>query len=124
MRNLLIATYLLASACTSAPGTPTEPPVLQVTSPERSLIQDHAGQLVVTGTVAPNEKGAAVSKVMVNNVPAVVGADGSWTAVVDIKPGATFQAGKAGSYTVGKDGEIVYGKPLIFTKENVDKAGF
>jgi hypothetical protein len=90
MRNLLIATSLLASACTSGPGTPAEPPVLQVTSPERSLIQDHAGQLVVTGTVAPNDKGVAVSKVMVNNVPAVVGADGSWTAVLDIKPGATL----------------------------------
>ena len=90
MRTLLIATSLLASACTSGPGTPTEPPVLQVTSPERSLIQDHAGQLVVTGTVAPNSKGVAVSKVMVNNVPAVVGADGTFTAVIDIQPGATL----------------------------------
>lgn len=90
MRNLLIATSLLASACTSGPSAPTEPPVLQVTSPERSLIQDHAGQLVVTGTVAPNSKGAAVSKVMVNNVPAVVGADGTFTAVIDVKPGATL----------------------------------
>jgi rhamnose transport system substrate-binding protein len=41
-----------------------------------------------------------------------------------IKPGVTFQAGKAGTYTVGTDGEIVYGKPMIFTKDNVDKAGF
>jgi hypothetical protein len=90
MRNLLIATSLLASACTSGPGTPKEPPVLKVTSPERSLIQDHAGQLVVTGTVAPNSKGIAVQKVMVNNVPATVGADGSFTAVIDVKPGATL----------------------------------
>jgi rhamnose transport system substrate-binding protein len=43
---------------------------------------------------------------------------------LEIKPGATFQAGHAGSYTVGEDGEIVYGKPLIFTKDTVDKAGF
>ena len=43
---------------------------------------------------------------------------------LDIKPGVTFTAGKAGSYTVGEQGEIVYGKPLIFTKETVDKAGF
>jgi hypothetical protein len=89
MRNLLIATTLLA-ACTSAPSIVPEPPVLQVTSPERSLIQDHAGQLVVTGTVAPNSTGTAVSKVMVNNVPAVVGADGSFTAVIDVKAGATL----------------------------------
>ena len=37
---------------------------------------------------------------------------------------AEFTAGKAGTYTVGKDGEIVYGKPMIFTKDTVDKAGF
>jgi len=43
---------------------------------------------------------------------------------LEIKSGVTFTAGKAGTYTVGKDGEIVYGKPLIFTKETVDKAGF
>ncbi len=43
---------------------------------------------------------------------------------LEIKPGATFTAGKAGTYTVGQDGEIVYGKPLIFTKDTVDKAGF
>jgi len=43
---------------------------------------------------------------------------------LDIKPGVTFTAGKAGSSTVGEQGEIVYGKPLIFTKETVDKAGF
>jgi rhamnose transport system substrate-binding protein len=43
---------------------------------------------------------------------------------LEIKPGVKFEAGKAGTYTVGKDGEIVYGKPLIFTKDTVDKAGF
>lgn len=43
---------------------------------------------------------------------------------LDIKPGATFAAGKAGIYKVGEGGEIVYGKPLIFTKDTVDKAGF
>jgi rhamnose transport system substrate-binding protein len=43
---------------------------------------------------------------------------------LQIKEGATFEAGKAGKYTVGKDGEIVYGKPMVFTKETVDKAGF
>jgi rhamnose transport system substrate-binding protein len=31
---------------------------------------------------------------------------------LEVKPDVTFQAGKAGQYTIGKDGEIVYGKPL------------
>ena len=43
---------------------------------------------------------------------------------LDLTPGTTFEAGKAGSYTVGEGGEIVYGKPLMFTKDNVDDAGF
>jgi rhamnose transport system substrate-binding protein len=32
---------------------------------------------------------------------------------LDPKPGTTFKAGKAGEYTVGDGGEIVYGKPLM-----------
>ena len=43
---------------------------------------------------------------------------------LDLKPGTTFKAGKAGEYTVGEGGEIVYGKPLMFTKENVDQFNF
>jgi rhamnose transport system substrate-binding protein len=43
---------------------------------------------------------------------------------LDVKPGVTFKAGKAGEYTIGDGGEIVYGKPLLFTKDNVDKFNF
>jgi len=92
MRTLFLATglTLLASACTDGPAPLPPPPVLKVTSPQRSLIQDHAGQITVTGTVTPGVKGAAVSKVMVNDVAAVVGADGSFSAVVTVKPGASL----------------------------------
>jgi rhamnose transport system substrate-binding protein len=38
--------------------------------------------------------------------------------------GAKFKAGKLGEFTVGKDGEIVYGKPIIFTPENIDQYKF
>ena len=43
---------------------------------------------------------------------------------LDVKEGVSLDAGKAGKYTIGKDGEIVYGKPLIFTKETIDKYNF
>lgn len=89
MRNLLLASTLL-SACTSGPAPLPDPPVLHVTSPSRSLIQDHAGAVTVTGTVAPNAKGVAVSKVSVNGVDAIVGADGSFSAVVNVPAGATL----------------------------------
>src|SRR3569623_819917 len=89
MRNLLLASTLL-SACTSGPAPLPDPPVLHVTSPSRSLIQDHAGAVTVAGTVAPNAKGVAVTKVSVNGVDAVVGTDGSFSAIVNVPAGATL----------------------------------
>ena len=57
-----------------------DPPVLKITSPKRSLIQDGAGRVTVTGTVTPNELSAEpVEKVLVNNVQATLNADGSFT---------------------------------------------
>ncbi|MFA6507471.1 MAG: autoinducer 2 ABC transporter substrate-binding protein [Treponemataceae bacterium] len=38
--------------------------------------------------------------------------------------GSKVKAGKLGEFTVGKDGEIVYGKPLIFTPQNIDEYKF
>lgn len=94
MRNLLLATSLTllasASACSEQIGELPDPPVLKVTSPERSLIRDGAGQLLVMGTVAPNVDGVPVKSVKVNGVSAVVGADGQFNAMLDIKPGATL----------------------------------
>ena len=43
---------------------------------------------------------------------------------LDVTPGTKFKAGKAGEYTVGDGGEIVYGKPLMFTKDNIDQFNF
>jgi rhamnose transport system substrate-binding protein len=41
-----------------------------------------------------------------------------------IEEGTTFTAGSAGEFTVGVDGEIVYGRPLVFTPENMDEYDF
>ena len=91
MRNFVLASLLVASACNPNIGEDRDPPDLKVTSPQRSLIRDHAGTLVVTGTVAPNASTLAqVKKVTVNNVPATLNADGTFTASIDLKPGATL----------------------------------
>jgi hypothetical protein len=94
MRPFLFATslsLLAATACTDAPAELKDPPILKVTSPQRSLIQSGAGAVVVTGTVTPNEEsGEAIEKVLVNNVQATLHADGTFTATVSIKPGATL----------------------------------
>jgi hypothetical protein len=102
MRNLLTVTGLtfLAAACDGGPTPPKDPPVLKVTSPQRSLVQSAAGSLTVQGTVAPSDNNVAVDKVLVNDVQATVAADGSFTATVQIQPGATL----IHTVATGKDG--------------------
>jgi rhamnose transport system substrate-binding protein len=43
---------------------------------------------------------------------------------ITAEQGQVVDAGKHGKYTVGKDGEVQYNKPLIFTKANIDKYTF
>ncbi|GII01367.1 rhamnose ABC transporter substrate-binding protein [Planobispora takensis] len=38
--------------------------------------------------------------------------------------GEKFKAGKLGEYTVGADGEVLLGKPTVFTKDNIDDFDF
>jgi hypothetical protein len=94
MRNLLLTTglgLLALSGCTDTAAELKDPPVLKVTSPSRSLIQGQAGLVQVTGTVTPNEiSGESIEKVLVNNVQATVNADGTFSAMVQVKPGATL----------------------------------
>ncbi|HEX6542282.1 MAG TPA: rhamnose ABC transporter substrate-binding protein [Ktedonobacterales bacterium] len=40
------------------------------------------------------------------------------------KEGDTFTAGTLGSYTVGKDGEVLLGKPTVFDSANIDQFNF
>ncbi len=89
MRTLLLAPALLI-ACGSGPAELKDPPILKVTSPQRSLVKNGAGDIQVTGTVAPNLDGIPVQKVSVNGVTANLNADGSWQATVQVQEGASF----------------------------------
>ena len=40
------------------------------------------------------------------------------------KTGDTFKAGKLGSFTVGKDGTVLLGKPYTFDKSNIGNFNF
>jgi rhamnose transport system substrate-binding protein len=46
------------------------------------------------------------------------------TGKITAKEGQVVDAGEHGKYTVGKDGEVDYNKPLIFTKDNIDDYSF
>jgi hypothetical protein len=94
MRNLLTVatglTLMAFSGCTDAPGQLPDPPVLKITSPQRSLVQGSAGKIMVTGTANPNPEGVALKSVMVNGVTAQLNADGTFTAQVQIQAGASL----------------------------------
>jgi hypothetical protein len=94
MRNLLTIvpalSLLVAVGCDGGPADYRDPPILKVTSPQRSLIQSGAGEITVTGTVAPNLDGVPVQKVLVNNVAANLNGDGTWQATIQVGEGATF----------------------------------
>jgi rhamnose transport system substrate-binding protein len=46
------------------------------------------------------------------------------TGVITAEEGQVIDAGDAGTYTVGKDGEVLYDKPLMFTADNIDDYDF
>ena len=81
------ALLLLVMAACVVGATPP-PPELTVTSPERGLVQGGGGQIMVAGIARPGSDGAAIARVTVNREPARLAADGSFTAIVDVPPGA------------------------------------
>lgn len=46
------------------------------------------------------------------------------TGEITAEEGQVIDAGEAGTYTVGKDGEVLYDKPLTFTADNIDDYDF
>jgi hypothetical protein len=80
----------LTAGCDSGPAGAKEPPVLKITTPTRGLLQGHAGQLMVSGTVEPSASGAPIEKVLVNNVQASLGSDGGFSAQIEVGEGATL----------------------------------
>jgi len=126
MRNLLTVTtgFLLVAACDSGPGAAPEPPVLKVTSPQRSLVQAGTAEIIVTGTVAPSVDGDPVEKVLVNNVQATVNPDGSFKASIQVQPGATLihTVARATNGGEAKDTRAVHAGDLRPNGTNVERA--
>lgn len=88
MRTLAISTGVLFLATAAACKAQVPPPVLRITSPERSMVQREAGPILVTGTATPSTSGDRVVKVVVNQVEATLRPDGSFTAMLDAPRGA------------------------------------
>jgi hypothetical protein len=125
MRNLLsLAPALLAIGCTGGPDPYREPPILKVTSPQRALVQQGAGQITVTGTVEPNADGTPVEKVLVNNVQANLNGDGTWQATIQVPEGATLIETVARDQAGGQafDTRAVHAGQIRNVGRNIDNA--
>ena len=94
----------------------------------------YKGKVAVTGLGLPNQmrqyvKDGTVKKFSLWN-PADIGYLAAYAGAalasgqITGAEGDKFSAGKLGSYTVGKDGEIVLGPPTEFTADNIDKFNF
>jgi len=94
----------------------------------------YKGKVAVTGLGLPNQmrqyvKDSTVKKFALWN-PADIGYLAAYAGAalssgqITGAEGDKFSAGKLGSYTVGKDGEIVLGPPTEFTADNIDKFNF
>lgn len=94
----------------------------------------YKGKVAITGLGTPNQmrkfvKDGTVAQFALWN-PEDVGYLGGYAAaalasdVITGKEGESFEAGKLGQKTIGKDGEIVLGPPTTFTEENIDKFDF
>jgi rhamnose transport system substrate-binding protein len=92
------------------------------------------GKVQITGLGLPNQmreyvKDGTVKKFALWN-PADIGYLAAYAGAamasgrISGKEGEKFEAGKLGSYTIGKDGEIVLGPPTEFTAANIDQFNF
>lgn len=92
------------------------------------------GKVVVTGLGTPNQMREFVKNGTVKAFqlwdPGQLGYLAAYAAanlasgVISGKPGETFSAGKLGTRTIGKDGEVVLGPPQTFNASNIDQFNF
>src|SRR6185436_15181353 len=89
-RSLFV--LLFVTACV---GELPPPPKLSVTSPTRGLVQGDASAVMVMGVAQPGSDGARVTRVTVNDTPAQLADDGSFTASLSVAQGVTLIETKA-----------------------------
>ncbi|GAA4146931.1 rhamnose ABC transporter substrate-binding protein [Actinomadura keratinilytica] len=94
----------------------------------------YKGKVVLTGLGTPNQmrkfiKDGTVEKFALWD-PKNLGYLASYAAAalasgqITGAEGQTFKAGKLGSRTIGKDGEVILGPPTVFDKSNIDQYDF
>src|SRR6185503_14956183 len=115
------------SGCSDHPYDPDGPaidptaPVVHITSPDRGFFAGNVQMVTVTGTASDDTK---VESVSVNNVPATLNADGTWTAQVPVTAGTNLLHAIAldNSNNAGKESRSVVVGPTSPVSTTVQKA--
>ncbi|HEY0250428.1 MAG TPA: hypothetical protein VGC41_02835 [Kofleriaceae bacterium] len=86
----VICSLIAVAACSDHPYDPDAPaidpnaPKVHITSPERGAVEGDVKTVVVTGTASDDTKVAGVT---VNDIPAALAADGTWSVTIPVTAG-------------------------------------
>jgi hypothetical protein len=127
LRKLALVALVGTAACSDNPYDPGAPafdpnaPRVHITSPKRGTIAGDVQTVTVTGTVTTKN---TIDSVMVDDMPATVAADGSFSVTVPVQPG-TFLLHAVAKDTAGNSGKesraVVVG-PMAKIDTKVPKA--
>jgi hypothetical protein len=115
------------AGCTDKPYDPNAPaidpnaPRVHITTPERGTIAGDVHTVTVTGTATDD---TAVTSVTVNDVPAALAADGTWTATVPVTAGTNLlhAVAKDAQGKTGKESRAVVAGPMASLAQEVPQA--
>ncbi len=121
--SLVIATIGCSDHAYDPNGPAIDPnaPRVHITSPARGTVAGDVHAVTVTGTATDD---VGVTSVTVNDVPAVIAADGTWTAVVPVVPGTNLLHAVASDAqgNAGKESRAVVAGPMAPVAQAVPDA--
>jgi hypothetical protein len=128
MRNFKLFALVAIAACADnaydpdAPAIDPNAPRVHITSPARGTIAGDVKTLTVTGTASDDS--GAIDSVIVNDVPATVAADGTWSAQVTVVPGTNLlhAIAKDKQGNQGKESRAVVAGPMATLARQVPDA--
>jgi hypothetical protein len=130
MRTIKLLALIAAglAGCADNPYDPDAPaidpnaPRVHITSPERGTFAGPATTLEVRGTVSDDS--GEVASVTVNGVVAAIGADGTWSVYVPVKPGTNLlhAIAKDKQGNTGKESRAVVAGPTVALDRKIDDA--
>ena len=118
MRNFCKLAALITIAACDSPYDPNGPaidpgaPRVHILTPARGTIAGDVATITVTGTAV--DDGGVISSVTVNDMPAVLGPDGSFTAEIAVRPGTDLihAIAKDPQGNTGKESRAVVTGPI------------